>query len=164
MKAAVGDRVVVASAQPGGRPRSGTIVELRHPDGTPPYVVCWSDTGQDVVYFPGSDGRVEHLGPAEVAEAPRGERARRVKSWRVDVTLVEDGTETTARAVLHDDTDLTIESPHGRSMRAPTDLDDPEVGDQVAVARALRHLSDRLLGVAGTTMSDHEHRDVILTH
>jgi hypothetical protein len=164
MKAAVGDRVVVASAQPGGRPRSGTIVELRHPDGTPPYVVCWSDTGQDVVYFPGSDSRVEHVGPAEAAAAPRGGDAPRVKSWRVDVTLVEDGTETTARAVLHDDTDLTIESPHGRTMRAPTDPDDPEVGDQVAVARALRHLSDRLLGAAGTTMSDHEQRDVILTH
>ena len=47
MKASVGDQVIVVSAQTGTPARTGTIVELRHPDGPPPYVVRWSDTGHD---------------------------------------------------------------------------------------------------------------------
>ena len=56
MKAQIGDQVIVASAQTGAPARTGTIVELRHPDGTPPYVVRWSDSGSECVYFPGPDG------------------------------------------------------------------------------------------------------------
>jgi len=49
MKASIGDQVIVASAQTGTPARTGTIVALRHPDGTPPYVVRWSDTGHEGV-------------------------------------------------------------------------------------------------------------------
>ncbi|NLT56986.1 MAG: DUF1918 domain-containing protein [Actinomycetales bacterium] len=63
MKAAVGDRIVIASNHVDGAVRTGRIVEVRHPDGTPPYVVEWS-TGETAVVFPGPDARIES------AEAP----------------------------------------------------------------------------------------------
>jgi len=164
MKASIGDQVIVASAQTGTPARTGTIVALRHPDGTPPYVVRWSDTGHEGVYFPGNDGRIE---PADLRDstihAPRSAPAR-TKSWVVDVELVENGDETTARAVLRVDDGRPVEGRHGRAIRAPHDENLPQVGDRVAVARALRHLSDTLLAEASSTMSGLEHRDVILTH
>ncbi|MCU1433025.1 MAG: hypothetical protein JWP95_2130, partial [Actinotalea sp.] len=46
MKAAVGDRLVLASGVVDGVVRDGRVVELRHPDGTPPFMVEWSDTGE----------------------------------------------------------------------------------------------------------------------
>jgi hypothetical protein len=164
MKAQIGDQVIVASAQTGAPARTGTIVELRHPDGTPPYVVRWDDTGHEGVYFPGTDGRVETVDLRDSALVHQRSRVARVKSWVVDVELVEDGDETTARAVLRVDDGRPIESRHGRAVKAPRDDSMPIVGDKIAAARALYHLADTLLADASTTMSDVEHRDVILTH
>jgi len=39
MFARVGDRLVVRSAHVGGPVRDGEILEVRHGDGSPPYVV-----------------------------------------------------------------------------------------------------------------------------
>ena len=164
MKASVGDQVIVVSAQTGTPARTGTIVELRHPDGTPPYVVRWSDTSHDAVYFPGTDGRIE---PVDLRDASIGSprsHAAVAKNWVVDVELVEDDGETTARAVLRVEDGRPVESRHGRAVKAPTDDDRPEIGDKVAVARALRHLSEMLLAEAATTMSQLEQRDVLLDH
>ena len=88
----------------------------------------------------------------------------RIKSWVVDVEVVENGEETTARAVLRVEDGRPVESRYGRAVRNVRDDDLPLVGDQVAVARALRRLSDRLLDEASETMSALEHRDVLLTH
>ena len=164
MKAHIGDQVIVASAQTGAPARTGSIVELRHPDGTPPYVVRWDDTGHDGVYFPGTDGRIESVDVRDATIHAQRSRAARIKTWVVDVELVEEGDETTARALLRPDDGHPLESRHGRAVKAPRDDDLPLVGDQVAVARALRHLSDSLLAEASRTMSHREHRDVILTH
>jgi hypothetical protein len=60
MKASVGDRLVIASNRVDSPPRDGLIVEVRDPDGGPPYVVEWSDTGHRAVVFPGPDAHVEH--------------------------------------------------------------------------------------------------------
>lgn len=163
MKASVGDRIIVTSSQVGHRPRTGRIVELRHADGTPPYLVHWDDTGQDALYFPGSDGLLQHLDRADQeAESPAVD-TRRMKRWRIEVLVVEDGAETTARAVLHDEIDTTMEGRHGRAMRAPTDPDVPKIGDEVAVARALRNLAESLLNAAASTISTIEQDDVVLT-
>ena len=181
MRAEIGDKVIVASVQIGAPARTGTIVELRHRDGTPPYVVRWED-GHEGVYFPGQDGRVESgsldlrtvtlptrmsgspstttSAPSTSAPAPAADR---IKSWVVDVELVERSEETTARAVLRLDDGRPVESRYGRAVRAPHDEDLPLVGDQVAVARALRQLADSLLAEASSTMSDLERKDVILT-
>ena len=163
MKAQIGDQVIVASAQPGAAARTGTIVGLRHPDGTPPYVVRWTDTGQEGVYFPRHDGRIESIDLRDARVAAQPSRIAGTKRWVVDVELVEDGAETTARAVLRLDDGRSVEGRHGRAVRAPDDKELPRVGDEVAVARALHHLADTLLADASSTMSALEHRDVILT-
>jgi hypothetical protein len=62
MKASVGDRIVVNANHVDGPVRDGEIIELRHEDGTPPYVVRWSDTGHTAVVYPGPDAHVEHAG------------------------------------------------------------------------------------------------------
>ncbi|GAA4381818.1 DUF1918 domain-containing protein [Nocardioides caricicola] len=67
MFATVGDRLIVRSAQVGGPVRDGEIVEVRHEDGSPPYVVRWSDTGREALVYPGDDAVVHHFdhgGPA----------------------------------------------------------------------------------------------------
>ncbi len=65
MKAHVGDRLVVEGAHQGDRRRVGTIVELRHADGSPPYLVRWLDNGHEAFVFPGPDARVES--PLDIA-------------------------------------------------------------------------------------------------
>jgi hypothetical protein len=58
-----GDRLVVRSLHVGGPVRDGEILEVRHDDGSPPYVVRWSDTGHQALVFPGPDAFVEHFQP-----------------------------------------------------------------------------------------------------
>lgn len=65
MTAAVGDRMVVRSLHVDGPVRDGEILEVRHADGSPPYVVRWSDTGHESLYFPGPDAYVEHFSNAD---------------------------------------------------------------------------------------------------
>lgn len=59
MKARVGERLVIDGTHLGEPARTGVIIELRHADGTPPYVVRWLDTGRETLVFPGPDARVE---------------------------------------------------------------------------------------------------------
>lgn len=61
MFAQVGDRLVVRSTHVDGPVRDGEIIEVRHPDGSPPYVVRWSDDGHEALVFPGPDAFVEHF-------------------------------------------------------------------------------------------------------
>jgi hypothetical protein len=68
MKASVGDRIVIASNRLDRPARDGRVVECRHEDGTPPYVVEWSDSGQTGLLFPGPDAHVQHLGNAIPAQ------------------------------------------------------------------------------------------------
>jgi hypothetical protein len=56
-----GDRLVIRSLHVDGHVRDGEILEVRHDDGTPPYVVRWSDTGHEALVFPGPDAFVEHF-------------------------------------------------------------------------------------------------------
>jgi uncharacterized protein DUF1918 len=66
MYAAKGDRLVVHSPQLDGPVRDGEILEVRGPEGSPPFVVRWSDNGHESLYFPGPDASVEHFGPRSV--------------------------------------------------------------------------------------------------
>ncbi len=61
MKAQVGDKMVVQEHHVGEHKREGEIIEVHGPDGTPPYMVRWSDTGHEGLMFPGPDARIEHL-------------------------------------------------------------------------------------------------------
>ncbi|MBB3043792.1 DUF1918 domain-containing protein [Nocardioides soli] len=61
MFARVGDRLMVRSTHVGGPIRDGEILEVRHGDGSPPYLVRWSDTGHEALVFPGPDAEVQHF-------------------------------------------------------------------------------------------------------
>ncbi len=60
MKAAIGDRIVVNALAVDGPVRDGEVLEVRGPDGGPPFLVRWSD-GHEGLVFPGPDAHVEHL-------------------------------------------------------------------------------------------------------
>ena len=53
MFAQVGDRLVIASGQVGGTDRTGEVVDVRRPDGEPPYLVRWDHDGRKMLVFPG---------------------------------------------------------------------------------------------------------------
>ena len=59
MIARVGDRLVLEGIHVGDTRRIGLITEVRHSDGTPPYVVRWQDSGNEVLVFPGPEAHVE---------------------------------------------------------------------------------------------------------
>jgi uncharacterized protein DUF1876 len=72
-----------------------------------------------------------------------------VKTWHVDVFISEEDNVTQARAVLTGDRpDVVVAT--GATRRNPRDPVVPEIGDEVAVGRALEALSVRLLGIADT--------------
>ncbi|GAT69518.1 hypothetical protein PS9374_05193 [Planomonospora sphaerica] len=66
------------------------------------------------------------------------------KQWTVQIYITEDGDDTSARAVL-----TTRDTDHlsglGHSHRNPADYPIPEIGDELAVARALADLTNKLL-------------------
>lgn len=148
MKASVGDRILVVPRVVGGPVRDARVLELRNEDGSPPYLVEWSDTGQRSLYFPGSDGHVEHYAD----EPPRREPEFHVRTWKVTVHVFEHGADTSACAVLIADSGIPLEA-HGAARRNPADPEVPEVGDEVAVARALHRLADSLMDAARADMA-----------
>ncbi|UGQ14082.1 DUF1918 domain-containing protein [Yinghuangia sp. ASG 101] len=77
MHATIGDRLTVHGNQVGRADRTGEILEVRGPDGEPPYVVRFDD-GHTGLIFPGPDAEVEEArrGPAVTPMS-----ARRRQSW-----------------------------------------------------------------------------------
>lgn len=61
MKASTGDRMIITGHHVGELDHDGEILEVRGPDGGPPYVVRWEDTGRETLFFPGPDARVQHF-------------------------------------------------------------------------------------------------------
>ena len=61
MQARVGDRIVIRGHHVGESIRDGEILDVRGPDGGPPYIVRWEDSGHETLFFPGSDALIEHL-------------------------------------------------------------------------------------------------------
>lgn len=155
MKASVGDRFVQASSVVGGAVRDGRVVELRHGDGSPPYVVEWSDTGERTLVFPGPDAHIETSGEQRQASGGpvEGAGVTTGSTWRVQVTVTHDGADTTAQAVL-----VSGEPDHagaaGHAHRNPNDAPAPVIGEEIAVARALRRLADRLIDSAEDQIED----------
>jgi hypothetical protein len=160
MHAQVGDRIVVAGATVGTPVRDGEIVEIHGPAGEPPYLVRWSDTGRESLFFPGPDSHVEHDSPeggagaggAAATSDQVSESSAEVKKWHVDLYLYEHQDSTAAHAVLHLASRAQLDG-RGAARLRPGEANVPEIGDEVAVARALRGLSDRLLAAASDDMS-----------
>jgi hypothetical protein len=59
MKAKVGDRLVLKGVHLGQPRQVGVVIELRHPDGTPPYLVRWLGDDHESLVFPGPEARIE---------------------------------------------------------------------------------------------------------
>ena len=151
MKAAVGDRIVTASGVVGGAVRDGVVTECPHGDGSPPYRVRWSDTGEETLVYPGGDTYVDaqvEAGSRDWAEARRG----RALTWDVRITVVEAAGSTTAEATVMNGPPDALRGV-GHARKSPEDDEVPLIGDEIAAGRALRRLADRLLAVAEADVS-----------
>jgi len=167
MKAHPGDRITLAASHVDEPTRDGEVLEVRGEDGEPPYLVRWTDGHTGLMYpGPGSVLRVE-TESEHVTSAPAGaptetpqasvdrptagvvEPLPHVREWQVRVSIFESGDDTSANVVLLTEapTHLTARGQSHRISR-DTPVSVPEIGDEVAVARALRHLADQLLETA----------------
>ncbi len=61
MQARIGDRIVIGGRRVGQPGRNCEVLEIRHPNGEPPYLVRWGDTGNEDLFFPGPDASVVSL-------------------------------------------------------------------------------------------------------
>lgn len=88
-----------------------------------------------------------------------------VHTWNVKIHLFDadevrsDDPITTAHAVLVTSAGTTLEG-YGRARRSPTDVEIPEIGEELAAARALRDLADRLLKATSDDIGQIEHHKV----
>jgi hypothetical protein len=62
MHAKPGDVLVVESQTADQQRRQATILEVRSPDGSPPYLVRWHD-GHEGLIYPGPDAHVTEAPP-----------------------------------------------------------------------------------------------------
>jgi hypothetical protein len=58
MHAKPGDRIVVRARREHEHGRDGQVLEVRGVDGAPPYLVQWSDSGHEGLYYPSSDAYI----------------------------------------------------------------------------------------------------------
>lgn len=90
-----------------------------------------------------------------------------VHTWNVKIHLADTDDEgvrfadetTTAHAVLSTSSGTSVEG-FGHSRRAPGDVSVPEIGEELAAARALRDLADRLLKATSDDIGKIEHHKV----
>lgn len=61
MQATKGDHLIIHGAHVGQPDRDGEILEVRGPNGAPPYVVRWADDGHESLTYPGPDALVRHV-------------------------------------------------------------------------------------------------------
>jgi hypothetical protein len=149
MKAQVGDRIILAGEQVDRPTRVGEVVEVRGSGGEPPYVVRWSDGHSGLLYpGPGSVLRVESGAGGTTHAPPPGPVEPAKREWQVRISIFESGDDTEAQVALVADAPHPL-SAKGTSHRSSRDAADRAIGDEVAVARALRQLADELLDAAG---------------
>jgi hypothetical protein len=85
------------------------------------------------------------------------------RTLTLDVHIVEAESETTADVLFTTGSGAVITG-HGVAHRNPRDTDVPEIGDELATARALSQLAHKLLDTAASEISGMEHRRIRLTH
>lgn len=90
-------------------------------------------------------------------------------TWKVAIDLFStddlqsEAHMTTAHAVLKTSAGTRLEG-YGRARRNPEDPVVPEIGEELAAARALRDLADRLLRATSDDLSAIEHERIRLSH
>ena len=85
----------------------------------------------------------------------------RVERRHVTVDVITHEGQTTARALLTESRGRTRQGT-GDARRKPTDFDVPEIGDELAVGRALVDLGVRLIEDAAHDISSIEGREVTI--
>ena len=83
------------------------------------------------------------------------------KTWRITVHISEDEGRTRAEAVLTTAAGTELRS-EGLARRHPADRDVPEIGDELAVCRALNGLAHDLLESTVSDVEQNVGRDVSL--
>ena len=81
------------------------------------------------------------------------EASMKAKEWSVELYITEDGPDTVAHAVLLSGGQKRTTA-RGRARRNPADREVPEIGDELAVSRALTILADRLHDVASRDIAE----------
>jgi hypothetical protein len=87
-------------------------------------------------------------------------------TWSVEIQLFEGDVDTSAKATLISGQGAARRrtvTGSGRAHRRENDAAVAEIGAEIATARALRDLGDKLLGVASDDLSAVENKDVHLT-
>lgn len=84
------------------------------------------------------------------------------KTWHVDIFIGEREGKTHAEARLRPADEVTLVGT-GTARLNPTDHDVPEVGDELAAARALSDLAHRLLHAAADDIEQITHENVHLS-
>jgi hypothetical protein len=85
-----------------------------------------------------------------------------MKRWTVEILIAEVDRGTYAEARLYDEISDDLVG-IGIARRYPTDPDIPEIGDEIAVARALNDLGQRLLSTASGDLETVTGEKVLLT-
>jgi hypothetical protein len=148
MEAQVGDRLIVHGRKVGEATHEGEVVEVLSGVASR-YRVRWSD-GHESVLCPGSDVTVERT----------GEPSRRSRAVTVDLRLEEDRNRCEAVASLS--TPAGTFTGTGLATRNPTDPVVPLIGEELAIARSLHALAERLEEAAGTAIDAREDREIHL--
>ncbi|MCM4084846.1 DUF1876 domain-containing protein [Paractinoplanes hotanensis] len=86
------------------------------------------------------------------------------RTWTIEVSISEheDERRTRATAVLRTDTRTPLRG-EGEARRRPADTDVPEIGDELATARALADLAYKLLDVTAGDIEQFTHRPARLS-
>jgi Domain of unknown function (DUF1876) len=84
------------------------------------------------------------------------------KQWRVEVFIDEHEDRTRAKARLHNPEETGLVGV-GTARLNPSDVNVPEIGDELAVSRALADLSHRLLDAAAENIEGITHQPVHLS-
>jgi hypothetical protein len=85
-----------------------------------------------------------------------------IRNWSVDISIAEREGRTHARARLHT-ADATSLEASGSARLRPADRDVPEIGEELAAARALSALAHLLLETAADDIEDVTHAPVTLS-
>lgn len=83
------------------------------------------------------------------------------RTLTLNMQVVEEGSKTTADITMTTGTGQKLHG-HGAARRHPDDPDVPQIGDEIAVARALSELGHKLLDTAAHEIGDRMHRRVHL--
>jgi hypothetical protein len=88
----------------------------------------------------------------------------RTRTWTVEIALTENEDErrTHAAAVLHSSARTPLRG-EGEARRRPVDREVPEIGDELATARALADLAYKLLDATAGDIEQFTHKPVHLT-